>query len=129
VSAECFAVEGAFAAQKFLATHGLDERRQELVAEAISLHLNVKVPLAHGVEAHLLHEGAALDVIGARFDEIGATTRTEVLRAHPRLEMKNDLVAAMKGQSNMRPHSRVGFLCRHGFIAMIRSAPFEAVEP
>src|SRR5688572_33139930 len=28
-SAECFAVEGAFAAEKFLAKYGLDHRRQE----------------------------------------------------------------------------------------------------
>ena len=88
-SAECFAVEGAFAAERFLATYGLDERRREAVAEAISLHLNVRVSLVHGIEAHLLHEGAALDVIGARFDEVAATTRAEVLREYPRLEMKS----------------------------------------
>jgi hypothetical protein len=127
-NAECFAVEGAFAAEEFLAEHGLDHRRQEVVAEAISLHLNVRVSLAHGMEAHLLHEGAALDVVGARFDEVAATTRNEVLGVHPRLEMKSSLVAAMKQQSNMRPRSRAGFLCGHGFISMIRHAPFDAVE-
>jgi hypothetical protein len=77
-----------------------------------------------GTEAHLLHEGAALDVIGARFDEVAPTTRNEVLRAHPRLEMKNSLVAAMKRQSNIRPHSRAGVVCDHGFVAMIRRARF-----
>jgi hypothetical protein len=123
--AECFAVEGAFAAEKFLAAYGLDERRQEVVAEAISLHFNVTVPLAHGIEAHLLHEGAALDVIGARFDELAAPTRDEVLRAYPRLGMKSSLVAAMKRQSDERPHSRAGVLCKYGFISMIRRAPFE----
>lgn len=125
VGTECFAVEGAFAAERFLAMCGLDERRQEVVAEAISLHLNVRVSLARGIEAHLLHEGAALDVVGARFDEVAAATRAEVLRAHPRLEMKSRLVAAMKQQSNIRPRSRAGVLCGHGFISMIRSAPFE----
>jgi hypothetical protein len=123
-SAECFAVEGAFAAEKFLAKHGLDHRRQEVVAEAISLHLNVRVSLAHGVEAHLLHEGAALDVVGARFDEVAATTRNEVLGVHARLDMKSRMVAAMKQQSTTRPRSRAGFLCGHGFISMIRHAPF-----
>jgi len=127
-SAECFAVEGAFAAENFLAQYGLDHRRQEVVAEAISLHLNVRVSVAHGIEAHLLHEGAAFDVVGARFDEVAATTRNEVLGVHPRLEMKSSLVAAMKQQSNMRPRSRAGFLCGHGFISMIRHAPFQAVE-
>ena len=122
---ECFAVEGAFAAEQFLAKNGLDGKRQELVAEAISLHMNVSVSLAHGIEAHLLHEGAAFDVVGARFDEIAAGTRHEVLALHPRLQMKSNFVTAMKQQSNVRPSSRAGFLCRHGFISMIRNAPFE----
>ena len=124
-NAECFAVEGAFAAEKFLADHGADQRRQEAVAEAISLHLNVRVPLSHGVEAHLLHEGAALDVVGARFDEVAATTRNDVLGAHPRLEMKSSLVAAFEQQSTTRPRSRAALRCGLGFISMIRHAPFE----
>jgi hypothetical protein len=88
------------------------------------LHFNVTVSLADGIEAHLLHEGASLDVIGARFDEVAATTRHDVLTAHPRLEMKDSLVAAMKRQSDVRPHSRAGVLCDRGLIAMIRGAPF-----
>ena len=123
--AECFAVEGAFAAEEFLAKRGLDHRGQEVVAEAISLHLNVRVSLAHGVEAHLLHEGAALDAVGARLEDVAAATRNEVLGAHPRLEMKSSLVRAMKEQASIRPRSRAGFLCGHGFISMIRHAPFE----
>lgn len=124
-TAACFAVEGAFAAEAFLAKLDVDPRQQEVVAEAISLHLNVRVSLAHGIEAHLLHEGAALDVVGTRLAEVAATTRAQVLGAHPRLEMKSSLVAAMKQQSTMRPRSRAGFLCGHGFITMIRNAPFE----
>jgi hypothetical protein len=122
---ECFAVEGGFAAETFLADRGVTPRPREVIAEAICLHLNVRVSLAHGVEAHLLHEGAALDVVGVRFEEVAANTRNEVLAAHPRLEMKSSLVAAMKHQSNIRPRSRAGLLCEHGFIAMIRRAPFE----
>jgi hypothetical protein len=85
----------------------------------------VKVPLSHGIEAHLLHEGAALDVVGGRFDEVAATTRHEVLGVHPRLGMKSGLVASFEQQSSMRPRSRAGFLCGLGFISMIRHAPFE----
>ena len=124
-NADCFAVEGAFAAEQFLAKHGVDHRRQEVVAEAISLHLNVRVSLSHGIEAHLLHEGAALDVVGGRFDEVSAATRNEVLGVHPRLGMKSGLVAAFEQQSTMRPRSRAGLLCGLGFISMIRHAPFE----
>lgn len=123
-AAECFAVEGAFAAEEFLEKQGVAESRRKLVAEAISLHLNVRVPLEHGFEAHLLHEGAAMDVVGSRFDEVDAATRNQVLAKHPRLEMKSGFVASMKQQSSTRPYSRAGFLCRHGFISLIRRSPF-----
>jgi hypothetical protein len=123
-TAECFAVEGAFAAEEFLERQGIAESRRKLVAEAISLHLNVRVPLEHGVEAHLLHEGAAMDVVGSRFDEVNEATRNLVLVKHPRLEMKSEIATSMKQQSITRPCSRAGFLCNHGFISMIRRSPF-----
>lgn len=124
VRAECFAVDGAFAAEAFLAHHGVEDKRRELIAEAISLHLNIRVPLTQGVEAHLLHEGAGLDVIGARHGELTAATRDGVVDLHPRMEMKNSLVALMKQQSSTRHLSRAAFLCSHGFISMIRRSAF-----
>lgn len=122
--AECFAVEGAFAAEAFLAQRGVMDKRRELIAEAISLHLNVRVPLKWGVEAHLLHAGAGFDVVGARYSEVAASTRDGVANLYPRIEMKENLVALMKRQSSMRPRSRAAFLCSHGFISMIRHTAF-----
>ena len=123
--AECFAVEGAFAAETFLAQHSVEDKQRELIAEAISLHLNVTVPLKRGVEAHLLHEGAGFDAIGARHKEIAETTCDGILHLHPRIEMKSGIIAQMKHQATTRPHSRAAFLCSHGFVSMIRRSPFE----
>ncbi len=122
--AECFAVEGAFAAEAFLARRGVIEKRREPIAEAISLHLNVRVPLDYGVEAHLLQAGAGLDVVGARYGEIAASTRDAVVNLHPRIDMKDALVVSMKQQSRTRPLSRAAFLCSQGFISMIRHSSF-----
>jgi hypothetical protein len=124
IPVECFAVEGALAAEAFLARHGVPEERRERVAEAIALHMNVRVPLKHGVEAHLLHAGAGFDVVGARYGELAAGTRDAVLARHPRFEAKRDLVTVMKQQSHTRPHSRAAFLCRHGLISLIRQSAF-----
>lgn len=124
IGSECFAVEGAFAAEAYLAQRAVEGKRRERIAEAISLHLNIRVPLKQGVEAHLLHEGAGLDVIGARHGELAATTRDGVVSLYPRIEMKNSLVTLMKEQSSMRRFSRVAFLCNHGFISMIRRSAF-----
>ena len=121
---ECFAVQGAFAAEAFLAARDEAGDRNRRVAEAISLHMNVRVGVGAGVEAHLLHEGAAMDVIGARLDEIPEAARGSVLARHPRLEMKRDIAAAMERQAARRPRSRVAFLCGLGFVTMIRRAPY-----
>jgi hypothetical protein len=124
IDAECFAVQGALAAEAFLGQQGMEEGRRERIAEAICRHLNVRVPLARGVEAHLLHAGAGLDVIGARHAELAPELRQEVLRRHPRDRMKESLAQRMKQESLAHPHTRAGFLCSHGFIGMIRKAPF-----
>ena len=124
----CFAVEGARAAHRFVAAIGWENERRDRLAEAISLHLNVRVGLQHGPEAHLLHEGAALDVIGARVREIGPTAVTAVLKEYPRLGLKEQMVAEMKEQARIRPRSRAAFLVGLGFVGLIRSAALENAE-
>ncbi len=121
----CFAVEGARAAHRFAATIGWNDERCDRLAEAISLHLNVQVGLRHGPEAHLLHEGAALDVNGARLRDIGSKAVSAVLQEYPRLELKKHLVESMKEQARAMPGSRAAFLAGLGSIGLIRSAPFE----
>jgi hypothetical protein len=122
-SCSCFAVEGAHVAREFAVTQGWSHQRCDQLAEAISLHLNVRVGLHQGFEAHLLHEGAALDVIGARVGQLGADAVTQVLNSYPRLDFKIDMVTAMKQQARIRPASRAAFLLKLGFVGMIRSAP------
>ena len=122
---ECFAVEGARAANAFALANGRNAEWSDRMSEAISLHLNVFVGLNQGAEAHLLHEGASLDVIGARHSEIPAQTLAAVLRDHPRLGFKEELVTLFKEQSRRRPRSRAAFLASIGFIGMIRSSPLE----
>jgi len=125
-SCDCFAVEGARAAHRFAAGIGWESERCDRLAEAISLHLNVHVGLRHGPEAHLLHEGAALDVIGARLRQIGPAAVKTVLAEYPRLGFQEHLVAGMKEQARLRPNSRAAFLLGLGFIGLIRSAPLDA---
>jgi hypothetical protein len=120
----CFAVEGARAAEHFATDLGWSSERRDRLFTAISLHLNIRVGLEQGPEAHLLHEGAALDVIGARLRELHPDTVQEVLRDYPRLDFKAGMSAAMKEQAKLRPQSRAALLVRLGFIGMIRAAPY-----
>jgi hypothetical protein len=121
----CFAVEGARAADKFALDIGWDNERRDRLSNAISLHLNVRVGLKHGPEAHLLHEGAALDVIGARVRELPVVAVESVLTQYPRMNLKRALSEAMKAQSRESPQSRAAFLVGLGFVGMIRSAPLD----
>lgn len=122
-SCSCFAVAGARAARRFASAQGWSNQRCDQLAEAISLHLNVRVGLNHGAEAHLLNAGAALDVIGARVRQLGTDDVTRVLDAYPRLSFKTDMAKALKGQASARPTSRAAFLVRLGLIGLLRAAP------
>jgi len=122
--AACFAVAGARAAATFADEAGWQKERRDRLSEAISLHLNVRVGLKHGAEAHLLHEGAMLDVIGVRRNELHAGTVQAVLVRYPRLGFKAEIGAAMKEQAASRPESRAAFLVGLGFTGMIRKSPW-----
>lgn len=121
----CFAVQGARAAEQFAQGMGWPAERRERLSEAISLHMNVRVSLHHGAEAHLLHEGAAMDVIGARVHEICLQSQHAVLARYPRLGLKRHMAAVMKHQGQTQPGSRAAFLTRLGFIDMIRGAAWQ----
>lgn len=122
-SCSCFAVEGARAARQFVSKEGWTNQRCDQLAEAISLHLNVRVGLHHGAEAHLLHAGTSLDIIGARARQLDADAVSHVLGVYPKLSLKTNMVEAMKGQARTRPESRAAFLVGLGFIGLLRAAP------
>lgn len=121
--AACFAVEGARAAARFALDAGWPDERRHRLSEAIALHLNVRVGLRHGAEAHLLHAGAAMDLVGAGIRRLHPDTVGQVIHAYPRLGFKENIVTAMKAQSQRSPQSRAGFLMGLGFAGMIRAAP------
>ena len=84
----CFTMRSSRLARAVLQRAGANESQQRCVAEAITLHANLEVSAAQGAEAHLLHAGAALDVIGARSQEIPAWLRLAVLHRYPRLGLQ-----------------------------------------
>ncbi len=120
----CFGVIGARKAMQAMAGSGWDARKLEALEEAITLHLNVTVPLSDGIEAHLLHKGTTLDVMGARFDELSRDYLAGVLEQFPRVSMKANLTACGRYEVAVRPRSRMAFLFNNGFEEMIHAAPF-----
>lgn len=121
----CFALVGATVADEFAQVMQWEAERRSRLSEAISLHLNVRVGLGQGAEAHLLHAGAALDLTGARAREIPGETISEVCLRHPRDDFRDGMVTAMHEEARSRPDSRAAFLVRLGLVRMIEHASLE----
>jgi hypothetical protein len=120
----CFAFAGAEAAERFALDRGCAAERSRRLAEAICRHLNPRVSLEEGAEAHLLRQGSGLDVVGLRLSEVAAPSRQAVLERHPRLGLKEELSASMALDGRLHPGTRLATLCRLGFARRVRAAPF-----
>ena len=121
----CFAVSGAREAERFLQSQQCPSETTKRIAEAISLHLNVKVPLSAGVEAHLLRQGAGLDVVGARSHQLEGEARREVLERYPREEFAQQLKQKFGDPCVCRGGTRIQLLCRGGFLQMVTNSPLD----
>jgi len=121
----CFAHDGAEQSLGFLEAHGVDGARRATIADAVSLHLRVEVPASLGVEAHLVHAGAGVDVAGARVHQLSLPVRRAVLERHPRLDLVDVLLKVMRDERRRHPTSRISRWMQTGFASFIRNNPLE----
>ncbi|NUR98690.1 MAG: HD domain-containing protein [Kribbellaceae bacterium] len=113
-SAGCFAVHGAEVARGVVIDAGGSEVFARDVADAIAAHFNVEVPLSWGPEAHLLHAGTHLDVVGLRISELARRTVADVHARAPRDGFADHFIAAICEEAAHRPSSRAAVLWRLG---------------
>lgn len=109
----CFAVESAMAADEFLAREGWNQTRRDIVAEAITLHLNMSVDLSHGPVAHCLSIGTQCDVLGQRASEIPRPAINEVLHRHPGLGFAKGFAQFLAAEAQAHPEGRYAFNQAH----------------
>ncbi|WP_310554818.1 HD domain-containing protein [Flavobacterium sp.] len=120
----CFAIEGAIETGIFLESHNLKEDKIKRIQDAISLHLNIKIP-SDLPEAYLLNKGAAVDVIGRDLKNFNSEFLNKTIKYYPRLNFKEEMHHLMKHQSNERPQSRISFLYKNGFPYLLKKNNFE----
>ncbi len=122
----CFTQVGARKACELARKHGWSDRRAELTANAITLHLNVLVADRHGKEASMVRVGSGADVAGLGLYVLQRDQIDEVVSRFPRLSLKREMLATLEDESRARPDSRIAFLCdRLHFGRMIeRSTAF-----
>ena len=124
---DCFAGQSAYAAMDSMQRFGWGHAQCHRLADAISLHMNGPMPLRLGadVEVHLLQQGAAFDVLGARWHDLNADTRARVLRRHPRLGFDREFAAFIAAERRRRPRSRAALMHLAGMTLMMKLSPFE----
>ena len=127
-TASCFAVEGARAAHSFVCASGDRGDRARIVAEAISLHLNISVPERLGREASLLSKGVMLDVVGRRWNLLSRAALYDVIGRWPRAGSGAHLLEGTRHQAEVRPQSRAAFLRRLGFTDLVAANPLDDLD-
>jgi HD superfamily phosphodiesterase len=101
-NAECFEVEGATIARRFLRRHGLPAVDADRAGNAIILHMRPSVSLEDGVEAVLLDRATSLDVGGEGYDLV-EPMRDRVVQDYPRGAFDRLFVRAMAREAALRP--------------------------
>jgi hypothetical protein len=83
-----FEVNGAAAARSFVKERGFSDRRAQLIWDLVALNSTVSIALHKEPEVALGTMGIGVDYGGFFFERIPSTDMTEILRAFPRLKMK-----------------------------------------
>lgn len=122
---DCFALAGAEAARAWSQKVDYPFDKAEIVADMICLHMNGYVDGNQPIESSLLQQGAACDVIGSRFYQLGADYRNAVLQQQPRQGFNQQFSQLMAQESARHPHSRSALMQQVGLPLMIRLNPFK----
>ena len=118
-----FEIEGADAAQIFLAEHGLPEDKGAIVRDAIALHASLEAEQRQP-EIALVHFGAGVDVIGLRLQDLPSEVVQQVVAAYPRYGFKQAFQALLEEQARRKPGTLSEQLVQPGFLEMLHHAPF-----
>lgn len=122
---QCFTWVGAQEARQLAQKHNWSDRRADLVANAITLHLNIVVGDEHGREAQLVRNGAGADVAGIGIDILHKDQVASVIEQYPRLQMKENIIKDLNIEVKAHPCCRIAFMHqRLDFPRLIRRAPF-----
>jgi hypothetical protein len=109
------------------ATAGVSDERAQALADAICVHTTPGVAVARdGALGCYLQWGAMVDGVGLRIWDVAPGNVSEVLRRHPRVGFKGQLVALMRAEAAALPQGRFGLLVRCGLPLAVRMAPFAA---
>ena len=123
MACRCFAVHGAHVSEEKLLELGASPLLASEVADAIGMHLNHKVGVESGGPAHLLNQGAALDVVGVRASDLGRRLVSDVLAQHDRTGFAGQLLGVIRVENKERASARMASFFGVGMGTAIRLNP------
>jgi hypothetical protein len=101
-----FEVNGANAARAFIVERGLSDRRAQLVWDLVALNSTASIALYKEPEVALGTMGIGLDYGGLGFEKlIPPAEMAEILRAFPRLRMKQNFAETCRHLVEARPQT------------------------
>lgn len=126
VRQRCFSLPAAEQATALARRCGWDSRREYLIGDVITRHVNLWIPPRSQPEAYLLHLGTKLDVVGLRYYDLAPQVVDDVLERYPRLGFKSVFRPKMRAHGAAVPDSRAGFYAQHFSSDKHRAhSPFE----
>jgi len=121
----CFTLKGAKDAESHGAAAGWEQKRCTAAAEAVTLHINPAVPLEHGAEAHLMHDGVLLDAVALRAWQIRKDALERVRARHPRLRFSQEAGKLLGEQGRAIPRCRIAAAMGAGFGLAVKLGPWQ----
>ncbi|HEX7140634.1 MAG TPA: HD domain-containing protein [Vicinamibacterales bacterium] len=98
-----FEVEGANVARRFAQGEGVNERRAQLIWDGVALNSTPSIGLYKEIEVSLCTAGIGLDWGGFGYGSLSASRIAEVVKAFPRLDMKQLFAQAVCRVVHTRP--------------------------
>jgi hypothetical protein len=126
IEGKCFTLAGAEDAERFLASSSLDRSLHRDVLDAITLHLNPRVPPAQGVLQHLAKDGIGLDVIGARAWDLDRAGIGRTFERHPRHGFNAKAEGLLRTNARRAPGCRAAAAFATGFGQALKTSPWHA---
>ncbi|MCF6300263.1 MAG: hypothetical protein L3J52_03970 [Proteobacteria bacterium] len=122
---QCFTLPGSQVAEEMALKYHWPDKRAAIVADAITLHLNVVIDAKHGREAQLVRIGSGADVAGLGLDSIDQIQFNEVVEKFPRHKLKKRMMNTIETEITERPCCRIAFLVQKlKFDRLIQNSVF-----
>jgi hypothetical protein len=106
VQARCFAVRGGETAEQIALEAGADAETAAALGEAVCRHASPALDPRTDPLAYLVSNGALVDVVGKRLDEMEPASVAALVAAHPRDGFAPALAAAWRAEARAVPGGR-----------------------